>query len=101
MVERRVWIKPDSELQTDWMIHAECRGMATATFFSDDHAGCEAQESAARRICSGCSVRAECLDYAIEAPMDYGVWGGLTWAERRRLAQARRSGRHFAKPPSP
>ena len=96
MVDRRVWIKPDSELQTDWMIHAKCKGMATSTFFSDDQAGCEAQESAARLTCSGCTVRSECLAYAIEAHMDYGVWGGLTWAERRRVAQVR-----HAKSPSP
>ncbi len=75
--------------------------MATAAFFSDDKPGCEAQESAARVVCSGCPVRTLCLDYAIEAPMDFGVWGGLTWAERRKVVQARRQARNFAKSPSP
>ena len=101
MVDRRVWVKPDSDLQTDWMIHAKCKGMATSAFFSDDKPGCEAKESAARVVCSGCPVRTLCLDYAIEAPMDFGVWGGLTWAERRKVVQARRPARNFAKSPSP
>ena len=90
MVDRRVRIKPDSDLPTDWMIHAKCKGMATSLFFANDEAGRVAEDSAAKVVCTGCPVRAQCLDYAIEAPMDFGVWGGFTWAERLRLVRARR-----------
>ncbi|WP_407672362.1 WhiB family transcriptional regulator [Parafrankia discariae] len=31
----------------------------------------------AKRICSGCEVRAECLEYALENDERFGIWGGL------------------------
>ena len=36
-------------------------------------------------ICEGCPVRSECLEYAIEAGEAFGIWGGTTPAERRRM----------------
>ena len=36
-------------------------------------------------ICRGCEVRGECLDYALETDQRFGVWGGLSERERRRL----------------
>jgi WhiB family transcriptional regulator, redox-sensing transcriptional regulator len=39
----------------------------------------------AKQVCRGCPVRTECLVYAMETPVDHGVWGGLTERERRRL----------------
>lgn len=38
----------------------------------------------ARRICAGCPVRQECLDYALRNHEHFGMWGGLTERERRR-----------------
>ncbi|MGH2729839.1 MAG: WhiB family transcriptional regulator [Actinomycetota bacterium] len=38
----------------------------------------------AKRICADCPVRRQCLEYAMEAPVDHGIWGGLTERERRR-----------------
>ena len=39
----------------------------------------------ARRVCRSCDARAECLDYALAAGERFGIWGGLTERERRRL----------------
>jgi WhiB family transcriptional regulator, redox-sensing transcriptional regulator len=39
----------------------------------------------AKLVCSGCEVRAECLTYALERDESWGVWGGLSNLERRRL----------------
>jgi hypothetical protein len=39
----------------------------------------------ARRVCSACPVRQQCLDYAITNRIAYGIWGGLTERERRAL----------------
>ncbi len=39
----------------------------------------------AKRICSGCEVRPECLAWALASDQRFGVWGGLTRIERRRL----------------
>ncbi len=39
----------------------------------------------AKAICRPCPVRAACLTWAVDAQERYGVWGGLTPAERRRI----------------
>lgn len=47
----------------------------------------------AKRICASCDVAAQCLAYAMENDEQYGIWGGLSAIERRRLKRraARRS----------
>jgi WhiB family redox-sensing transcriptional regulator len=44
-----------------------------------------AAQNQAKRICSGCPVRAECLIDALEHRHEYGIWGGLTERERRAI----------------
>ena len=39
----------------------------------------------AKRICAQCTVRAECLEYALRNDERFGIWGGLSERERRRL----------------
>lgn len=39
----------------------------------------------AKKVCMKCDVREECLEYALENDEEFGVWGGLTRRERRRL----------------
>lgn len=63
-------------------------------FFPDDEAGPEA--TAAKAVCSGCPLRARCLDFALSTGMAAGIWGGLSTPEREALIRAnprRRPGR--------
>jgi WhiB family redox-sensing transcriptional regulator len=64
-----------------WAAYGACRNADPDLFFpaSDDDAG------AALRICGGCPVVDECRDWALEMRVRYGVWGGLTERDRRRL----------------
>ena len=39
----------------------------------------------AKRICSGCDVQKQCLDYALANDERFGIWGGLSERERRKL----------------
>lgn len=39
----------------------------------------------AKRICRECPVQSQCLAYAMDEPVDHGIWGGLTERERRRF----------------
>ena len=42
----------------------------------------------AKKVCAGCEVRAECLAYALNNDERFGIWGGLSERERRRLKRA-------------
>jgi WhiB family redox-sensing transcriptional regulator len=46
------------------------------------------RERRAKEICASCSVKRECLDYAISIRENHGIWGGLNEAERRPLLEA-------------
>lgn len=63
-----------------WQRRAACRGLPPKLFYPARGAtiGRDAQ-----KICHGCPVREECLDYALQN-REFGVWGGLS--ERRRRA---------------
>jgi WhiB family transcriptional regulator, redox-sensing transcriptional regulator len=39
----------------------------------------------AKKICASCEVRAQCLEYALENDERFGIWGGLSERERRKL----------------
>jgi WhiB family redox-sensing transcriptional regulator len=69
-----------------WMMDARCRGISPAEFFPSDGTGVET----AQRICAECSVRAECLEYALVNRIDQGVWGGISERGRRRILRRRR-----------
>lgn len=39
----------------------------------------------AKKVCVGCEVRAECLEYALANDERFGIWGGMSERERRKL----------------
>lgn len=39
----------------------------------------------AKKVCVGCDVRSECLEYALDKDERFGIWGGLSERERRKL----------------
>ncbi|WP_282958973.1 WhiB family transcriptional regulator [Phycicoccus avicenniae] len=39
----------------------------------------------AKKVCVSCEVRAECLEYALSNDERFGIWGGLSERERRKL----------------
>jgi WhiB family transcriptional regulator, redox-sensing transcriptional regulator len=74
-------------LRPRWMRNAACRAQGFGAWFSDDFSK---EADAARRVCSGCRVRTECLDYALAAGIGHGLWGGLSAKERAAMAGAAR-----------
>lgn len=64
----------------DWRAHGLCAGTDPDLWFA---VGAR-EHKLAKRICRSCPVRMECLAYAMDAPVDHGVWGGMTERERRR-----------------
>ncbi len=46
-------------------------------------------QNRAKRGCLGCQIRVECLAYALDSRVEFGVWGGMTERERRALLRRR------------
>ncbi len=69
-----------------WRLDALCAETDPEAFFPEK--GGSTRE--AKRVCSGCDVRAECLESALANDERFGIWGGLSERERRRLRLARR-----------
>jgi len=45
----------------------------------------------AKQVCLNCDVRAECLRFALDHDERFGIWGGMSERERRRLKHVRTS----------
>lgn len=75
-----------------WAEQAACRGQDPNLFFSE--ADLKVQQ--AKRICARCPVRTECLDEGLRAEDSsrYGIYGGLTPAERTELERDGGPGEH-------
>ena len=67
-----------------WAARAACRGGVPDELFAKG-----AAQQAAKVICQGCPVVAECLADALDNRTEYGVWGGMTERERRALLRRR------------
>jgi WhiB family redox-sensing transcriptional regulator len=65
----------------DWQDRALCAQTDPEAFFPEK--GGSTRE--AKRICASCEVRSECLEYALQNDERFGIWGGLSERERRRL----------------
>jgi WhiB family redox-sensing transcriptional regulator len=63
----------------EWTRAAKCAGMG------DEFFGVEAEQKTIRRLCIDCPVRQECLNEALINRIEWGVWGGHTERERRRM----------------
>ena len=73
---------------TEWMRRGACVGSEPMAFFLPSSFGAKAT-AATKRICAGCPVREQCLDFAITENMQEGIWGGLTVRERGRIRRMR------------
>ena len=75
-----------SEGRASWRLDALCAETDPEAFFPEK--GGSTRE--AKRVCGGCAVRDECLESALTNDERFGIWGGLSERERRRLRLHRR-----------
>lgn len=69
------------QVSQEWQEQALCAQTDPEAFFPEK--GGSTRE--AKRICRACVVRDECLEYALEHDERFGIWGGLSERERRRV----------------
>ena len=66
-----------------WRQRAACRRADPDLFFPVGPAGPALnQVTQAKRLCLACTVRRDCLDWAMRNQIQYGIWGGLTEDDR-------------------
>lgn len=68
-----------------WQEQANCLGVDPDLFFPER--GASTRE--AKSVCRGCEVRVDCLEYALAHGEKFGIWGGLSERERRRVRRQR------------
>lgn len=79
---------------SQWYEQAACRGQNVNLFFDQSDRNTRRNDAQALAFCNGnddyppCPVRDECLQFALSFSQEYdmyGIYGGLTGAQRRRL----------------
>ncbi len=76
----------------DWQMRGACRGMDSAFFFHPEGERGPARanrEARAKQVCRTCPVLEECRRHALAVHEPYGVWGGLSEAERDEIIRGR------------
>lgn len=71
----------------EWRDDARCRKMGVTAFFTIPHNNSKAIAQVieeALNICKGCSVRIQCLRFAVANDITHGIWGGMTALQRKR-----------------
>ncbi len=68
-----------------WQRQANCMGVDPDLFFPER--GASTRE--AKEVCRGCVVQEDCLEYALANGEKFGIWGGLSERERRRIRRRR------------
>lgn len=68
-----------------WQGLANCLGVDPDLFFPER--GASTRE--AKEVCRGCVVRDDCLEFALANGEKFGIWGGMSERERRRIRRQR------------
>ena len=68
-----------------WQDLANCRGADPDLFFPERGASTRT----AKGICRECSVRVECLEFAVVSSEKFGIWGAMSERERRKIRRQR------------
>ena len=82
----------DTTAESSWQDFANCLGVDPDLFFPER--GASTRE--AKEVCRGCVVREECLEFALANGEKFGIWGGMSERERRRIRRARAVARRAA-----
>lgn len=69
-----------------WMADGVCRSVGGELWFPEK--GDHYSASKARAICQDCPSKQPCLEYAMSRNERFGIWGGASERDRRKLAGA-------------
>ena len=78
------WLESNNSMS--WRSDALCAQTDPEAFFPGK--GGSTQE--AKKVCADCTVRKQCLEWAIDHDERFGIWGGMSERERRRYKKRTR-----------
>jgi WhiB family redox-sensing transcriptional regulator len=78
-------VRDNEAIEATWQKYANCMGVDPDLFFPER--GASTRE--AKEVCRGCVVRDACLEYALSNGEKFGIWGGMSERERRRIRRQR------------
>lgn len=84
-IHHRISAQTDTAPSVDWRQWAACRDVDPEAFFAPGKPGRGLRREVDHRAasaCARCPVTTECLQYALDHRVPYGVWGGLLPEER-------------------
>lgn len=84
MISLKMLLNPEP-----WMGQARCREVDPDLWFPDKGESDKSQR--AKEICGRCPVQRQCLQYALDNTECWGVWGGLSYDDRKDLKRKLRS----------
>lgn len=76
----------------EWQQHGLCRGVDSSVFFHPEGERGHARANRAERakvLCQRCPVLEACREHALSVGEPYGIWGGMSEAERAAEIQSR------------
>lgn len=80
-------LRPSSSPDEEWRDSAACASVG-GDFWFPEKGGSTAE---AKTVCRRCPVIADCLEYALATQQRFGIYGGKSERERRRLVNARQA----------
>ena len=81
-------------LDRSWQEFSNCLGVDPDLFFPER--GASTRE--AKEVCRNCIVQNDCLEYALANSEKFGIWGGMSERERRRIRRQRNASRQVELP---
>ncbi len=77
-----------SPIKEVWRDRAACKGMPIDVFYfesDEENRNLKKETEKAKSYCKQCPVAEQCLSYALNEDIKFGVWGGFTSRERGTL----------------
>lgn len=66
-----------------WINEVACKPEQMELFFSE----LKSKVAKAKAICDTCPVKLECLEFALNDKIEFGIFGGVTPDERKAMAK--------------
>jgi hypothetical protein len=67
-----------------------CQDAPDAFFVDENDANRSYKVALSKKLCASCPLQMLCLEYALEAREQHGIWGGLLPTEREAMIRNRR-----------